>query len=48
MVASGQKSVVANAVEAIGNNVHQKAANELVWFEVHDPLAAAAAISLCS
>ena len=43
-VSSGQEAVVANAMEAVGQNVQQKAADELVRRKAHDPLAAVAAI----
>lgn len=42
----GQETVVPNAVEAVGQDVEEKAANELVRGEPHDAALAAAAIVL--
>src|ERR1700746_1310942 len=45
-VALGEKAVMTNAVEAVGQNVEEKAADERVVGKPHDADAAAAAIIL--
>ena len=45
-VALGEKAVVTDAVEAVGQEVEEKAADELVRGKPHDAAAAAAAIIL--
>jgi len=45
-VALGQKAVATNAVEAVGQNMEEKAADELVWGKAHDAAPSAAAIVL--
>jgi len=45
-VALGEKAVVTDAVEAVGQDVEEKAADELVRGKPHDDFAAAAAIIL--
>ena len=45
-VALGEEAVVANAVKAVGQDVEEKAADELVRGETHDAAAAAAPIIL--
>jgi hypothetical protein len=45
-IAPGQKSIMADAVKAVGEDMQQKAANELVGREAHNPTASLAAIVL--
>ena len=45
-VALGEKAIVTNAVEAVGQDVQQEPSDELVRGEAHDAAAAAAAIIL--
>jgi hypothetical protein len=45
-IAFGEKAVVPDAVEAVGQDVQQETADELVWGEAHDAGAPAATIVL--